>query len=55
MLDTTDKAPSESLDELLLLSEPLITFGELAIRAMKVPDVPYQVRYENGVRKMEPV
>ena len=55
VLDTTDKTPSESLDELLLLSEPLITFGELAIRAMKVPDVPYQVRYEHGVRKMEPV
>ncbi len=53
VLDTTDKMPSESLDELLLLSEPLITFGELAIRMMDVPDVPYQVKYENGVRKME--
>ena len=40
VLDTTDKTPKESLDELLLLSEPLITFGELAIRAMPVPDVP---------------
>ncbi len=55
VLDTTDKTPSESLDELLLLSEPLITFGELAIRSMPVPDVPYQVNYENGIRKMEPV
>lgn len=54
-LDTTDKTPSESLDELLLLSEPLITFGELAIRMMDVPNVPYQVKYENGVRKVEPV
>lgn len=53
MLDTTDKTPSEALDELLLLSEPLITFGELAIRSMPVPDVPYQVRYESGIRKME--
>ncbi len=55
VLDTTDKAPSESLDALLLLSEPLITFGELAIRALDVPDVPYQVRYENGIRKLKPV
>ena len=55
VLDTTNKTPSESLDELLLLSEPLITFGELAIRSMPVPDMPYQVRYENGIRKMEPV
>ena len=55
VLDTTDKTPSESLDELLLLSEPLITFGELAIRSMPVPDMPYQVNYENGIRKMEPV
>lgn len=52
VLDTTDKSPTESLDELLLLSEPLITFGELAIRSMPVPDTPYQVRYENGVRNM---
>ncbi len=55
VLDTTDKTPTESLDELLLLSEPLITFGELAIRAMPVPDVPYRVVYENGVRKMLPI
>ena len=51
VLDTTNKTPTESLDELLLLSEPLITFGELAVRAMDVPDTDYQVRYENGVRK----
>ena len=55
MLDTTDKMPTESLDELLLLSEPLITFGELAVRAMDVPENDYQVRYENGVRKIIPV
>ena len=55
VLDTTDKTPTESLDELLLLSEPLITFGELAVRAMDVPDSDYQVRYENGVRKTIPV
>ncbi|MDE0483685.1 MAG: hypothetical protein OXI67_13975 [Candidatus Poribacteria bacterium] len=54
VLDTTDKTSSESLDELLLLSEPLITFGELAIRSMPVPDVPYQVNYKNGIRKLEP-
>ncbi len=53
VLDTTDKTPTESLDELLLLSEPHITFGELAIRMMDVPDVSYHVKYENGVRKME--
>ena len=55
VLDTTDKTPTESLDELLLLSEPLITFGELAVRAMNVPESDYQVCYENGVRKMVPV
>lgn len=54
VLDTTEKTPTESLDELLLLSEPLITFGELAVRAMEVPDTDYQVRYENGVRKIIP-
>ena len=54
-LDTTNKTPSESLDELLLLSEPLITFGELAIRSMPVSDMPYQVNYENGIRKFDPV
>ena len=55
VLDTTDKTPTESLDELLLLSEPLVSFGELAIRALDVPDTDYEVRYENGVRKMIPV
>ena len=55
VLDTTDKTPTESLDELLLLSEPLITFGELAVRAMDVPGTEYEVRYENGVRKTIPV
>ena len=54
VLDTTGKTPTESLDELLLLSESLVTFGELAVRAMDVPDTDYQVRYENGVRKIIP-
>ena len=54
VLDTTDKTPQESLDELLLRSEPLITFGELAVRAMPIPEGDYEVRYENGVRKMIP-
>lgn len=53
VLDTTDKSPSESLDELLLRTDPLITFGELAIRAMVVPNEPYKVQYENGVRIMD--
>lgn len=52
VLDTSDKTPSESLDELLLLTEPLITFGELAIRALPVPEESYEVRYEKGVRKI---
>ena len=55
VLDTTDKTPTESLDELLLLSEPLITFGELAVRAMDVPEGDYEVSYENSVRKTVPV
>jgi len=50
-IDTTDKTPEESLDEILLKSEPLITDGELAMRAMPVPSEKYEVRYENGVRK----
>jgi len=54
VLDTTDKTPQESLDELLLLSEPLIPPGEVALRAMPIPDEGYEVRYENGVRRMVP-
>ena len=54
-LDTTDKTPSQSLDELLLKSEPMITPGEFAIRTMAVPDGDYEVVYENGVRKTVPV
>jgi hypothetical protein len=54
VIDTTDKTPQASFDELLLLSEPLVTMGELAIRAMPVPDGEYDVQYENGVRKMIP-
>ena len=54
VLDTTDKTPSESLDELLALTEPHITPGELAIRALPVPEGDYEVKYENGARKMIP-
>jgi len=50
-LDTTGKTPQQSLDELLLLSEPRITAGELAMRAMPVPEGEYEVRYEGGVRR----
>ena len=54
-LDTTGKTPAESLDELLLRSEPLVTAGEVAMRAIPVPDGEYEVIYENGVRKTRPV
>lgn len=54
-LDTTDKTPAESFDELLAASETLITPGEIALRAMPLPEGGYEVRYENGVRKMVPV
>ena len=54
VIDTTDKAPTQSFDELLPLSERLITFGELAIRALPIPSDNYEVRYENGVRKIIP-
>ena len=50
VLDTTGKTPQESFDELLELSEPKITMGELAVRAMEVPAGEYEVVYENGVR-----
>ncbi len=53
-IDTTDKTPDQSLDELLLRSEPLITQGELAIRALPVPAGEYEVAYEKGVRKIVP-
>ena len=54
-LDTTGKTPAESLDELLLRSEPLVTAGEVAMRAIPVPDGEYEVVYENGVRQTRPV
>lgn len=53
-IDTTDSTPAESLDELLLKSEPMITQGELALRQLPVPDSSYDVVYENGVRRMVP-
>ena len=54
VLDTTGKTPEESFDELLLKSEPMVTMGELAVRAMEVPEGEYEVVYERGVRKMAP-
>ena len=53
-LDTTGKSPQESLDELLHLSEPLVSTAELAMRSAPVPAGEYSVRYENGVRKLTP-
>ncbi len=55
VLDTTDKTPEESFDELLQWSEPLVTMGEVALRAREVPVGEYEVKYENGVRKMVPI
>ena len=51
-LDTTGRSPQESLDDLLLLTERLITPGELAIRALTVPDGDYEIRYINGKRQL---
>ena len=53
VIDTTGKTPEESFDEVLMKSEPLVTFGEIAVRAMEVPDGDYDVIYKNGVRLME--
>ena len=53
-IDTTESTPQQSLDELLLKSEPLITQGEMALRQIAVPDGPYEVVYENGVRRTVP-
>ena len=54
VLDTTGKTPQESFDELLALSEPLVTMGEVALRNMEVPQGEYEVKYVNGVRQMIP-
>lgn len=54
VLDTTDKTPRESLDELLWRSEPLVTAGEVALRALPLPEGECEVRYENGVRRLVP-
>ena len=51
-LDTTDQTPQESFDELLRLSERMVTDGEVALRALPVPEGESEVRYENGVRKV---
>ena len=53
VINTTGKTPEESFDEVLMKSEPLVTFGEIAVRAMEVPDGDYDVIYKNGVRLME--
>ncbi|MGY8826452.1 MAG: hypothetical protein ACKVJG_21420 [Candidatus Latescibacterota bacterium] len=52
VLDTTDKTPQESFDELLTLSEPLVTMGEVALRATEIPEGDYEVKYVNGMRRM---
>ncbi len=51
-MDTTDKTPQESLDELLERSEPLVTAGEIAMRALPVPEGGFEVRYRDGVREV---
>ena len=53
VLDTTDKTPQQSLDELLTLSEPTISTAELALRTVPVPDGECEVHYEDGVRKLK--
>ena len=53
-LDTTDQTPQESLDELLRLSERLVPDGEVALRALPVPEGECEARYENGVRQVVP-
>ncbi len=54
VLDTTDRTQQQSLDELLLLTDPFATPGELAVRCMPVPGGDFDIVYENGVRKMIP-
>ncbi len=54
VLDTTGKTPEQSLDDLLLATEPLVTTAELAIRSLPVPNGEFEVRYEGGVRKTIP-
>ncbi len=53
-LDTSDKTPQQSLDDLLTLSEPLVSTAELAMRSAPLPATEYDVRYENAVRKLIP-
>ena len=53
-IDTTGRTPEQSLDEILLKSEPMVTFGELALRALPVPGGKQQVVYRNGVRTLVP-
>jgi hypothetical protein len=54
VLDTTEKTPRESFDELLLRSEPLVTPGEIALRSLPRPAGEAEVRYEHGVRRVVP-
>ena len=53
-MDTTDKTPQQSLDELLERSEPLVTPGEAALRAMPLPEGDFTIRYRDGIREMAP-
>ena len=53
-LDTTGKTPQQSLDELLLATEGMVTAAELAMRSLPLPEGEYDIRYEGGVRQMIP-
>ena len=53
-IDTTGRTPEQSFDEILLKSEPMVTFGELALRALPVPGGKQQVVYRHGVRTLVP-
>jgi hypothetical protein len=53
-LDTSGKTPQESLDDLLLITEPLVSAGELAVRSLPAVEDNFEIRYENGVRKVVP-
>ena len=53
-LDTTGKTPQESLDELLLITEPLVSSGEMAVRSLPPMEEDMEIRYENGIRQLVP-
>ena len=53
-LDTTGKTPQESLDELLLITESLVSSGEMAVRSLPPMEDDLEIRYENGIRQLVP-